>query len=217
MSEYAAGRAQRGWVQCPFVPGLTGRRRAAAVVALVALSTLSGCSLLPSGNDTTPAPHRPIVPNVVDYRATHPDYLTQKARYGHITYPMEPPAGGDFNPLWQDCQGEVYGAPIANEHAVHSLELGAVWVTYRPDLPGDQARTLEDLVRDRPYMMMSPYPGLDAPVSLQAWGYQLKVDNADDPSILQFIRAYRIKASVEPTGTCSGGITDTGTDARINP
>ena len=38
---------------------------------------------------------------------------------------------------------------------------------------------------------MSPYPGLDAPISLQAWGYQLKVDNADDPRIDDFIKALR--------------------------
>ena len=44
---------------------------------------------------------------------------------------------------------------------------------------------------------MSPYEGLDKPISLQAWGYQLKVDNADDGRIDEFIKALRENASVE--------------------
>ena len=34
--------------------------------------------------------------------------------------------------------------------------------------------------------MMSPYAGLDSPISIQAWGHQLKVDSADDKRIKQF-------------------------------
>jgi len=33
---------------------------------------------------------------------------------------------------------------------------------------------------------MSPYAGLDSPISVQAWGHQLKVDSADDKRIKQF-------------------------------
>ena len=34
--------------------------------------------------------------------------------------------------------------------------------------------------------MLSPYVGLDSPISLQSWSHQLKVDSADDPRIKQF-------------------------------
>ena len=65
---------------------------------------------------------------------------------------------------------------------------------------------------------MSPYPGLDKPISLQAWGYQLKVDNADDSRIDDFISALRVNASIEgPTISCSQGITATGTTPRDIP
>jgi hypothetical protein len=131
---------------------------------------------------------------------------------GVLSYPMNPPAAGNHNGRWQNCMGDVYTTAVAKEHAVHSLEHGAVWVTYRPDLPQNEIDKLASKVRDREFMLMSPYPGLDKPISLQAWGYQLKVDRADDGRIDQFIDALRKNATLEPQAGCSSGITDaTGT------
>ena len=81
------------------------------------------------------------------------------------------PDGGNHNPYPQTCQ--VYTAAIVPEHAVHSLEHGAVWVTYRPDLPADQVQTLTDEVTGNPYRMLSPYPGQTAAVALPAWSRRL--------------------------------------------
>jgi hypothetical protein len=128
---------------------------------------------------------------------------------GQLVYPMSPPAGGPHNGRWQNCMGDVYRAEIAKEHAVHSLEHGAVWVTYRPDLPPKQIDALVHKVDGVEYTMLSPFPGLDAPISLQAWGYQLKVDRADDRRIDEFITVLRRNATLEPGAPCSGGITDT--------
>jgi hypothetical protein len=154
---------------------------------------------------------------VINYRVTHPEWLGREHMYGHLTYPMSPPAGGNHNPYWMNCMGDVYPAEIAKEHAVHSLEHGAVWVTYRPDLPADQVAALASRVQNVPYMFMSPYPQLDRPISLQAWGYQLKVDSAGDPAIDSFIDKYRILAAPEPGATCSQGVTDTGADTLLEP
>ncbi|WP_432835748.1 DUF3105 domain-containing protein [Dactylosporangium sp. CA-092794] len=133
--------------------------------------------------------------------------------WGPQKYPLSPPVAGNHNANWQRCLGDVYPQAIANEHALHSLEHGAVWITYNPSLPADQVEKLAKRVRGNDYMLMSPYPGLDKPISLQAWGFQLKVDNADDKRIDQFIKALRQNASLEPGTPCSNGsfITDTGT------
>jgi hypothetical protein len=52
--------------------------------------------------------------------------------------------------------------------------------------------------------MLSPYPGLDRPISLQSWGHQLKLDSADDPRIDRFIAALRQNRyqSPEPGARC---------------
>lgn len=127
------------------------------------------------------------------------------------TYDKTPPVGGTHNFVWQQCMGNVYDAPIPNEHAVHALEHGAVWLTYRSDLPADQVKTLANKIKGHDYTLMSPFDGLDHAVSLQAWGWQLKLDDVNDSRIDDFISALSKNATVEPQATCSGGNTATGT------
>ncbi|MFB9235433.1 DUF3105 domain-containing protein [Plantactinospora siamensis] len=158
------------------------------------------------------------ISGILDVTKTDPQSLKyEKHQTGPIKYTKyNPPVGGVHNPSWQNCMGDVYDAPIANEHAVHSLEHGAVWITYRPDLPKDQVDKLASKVRGKTQMLMSPYEGLDKPISLQAWGFQLKVDNANDGRIDDFIKALRENASIEPGAACSQGITATGTTPHDN-
>jgi hypothetical protein len=149
------------------------------------------------------------IEGLVNYYETDPQVVQLKEHQaGVLTYKMNPPAAGNHNGRWQNCMGDVYTSQIAKEHAVHSLEHGAVWITYRPDLPQNEIDTLAGKVRDREFMLMSPYPGQDKPISLQAWGYQLKVDRADDGRIDAFIDALRKNATLEPQAGCSSGITD---------
>lgn len=126
---------------------------------------------------------------------------------GPVGYESTPPAGGDHNAVWQACQGNVYTQPIAAEHAVHSLEHGAVWVTHSPDLPEDQVDALASRVLGTDYMLMSPVEGQESPVMLSAWGYQLGVDSAADERIDTFIQSYRVTASREPGASCSSPLT----------
>src|SRR5215212_3432936 len=50
---------------------------------------------------------------------------------GPVEYPQTPPVGGNHSPVWQNCH--YYDTSVPNERAVHSLEHGAVWITYSPD------------------------------------------------------------------------------------
>jgi hypothetical protein len=106
-----------------------------------------------------------------------------------VQYAESPPVGGPHAPppSWADCTGTVYDVDIRHENAVHSLEHGAVWITYNPDdVSQSDIDTLAKLVDNKAGRMMSPYAGLDSPISVQAWGHQLKVDSAGDKRIKQF-------------------------------
>ena len=151
------------------------------------------------------------ISGIVNFR-TNSDktLLARNHKPGPQTYKTSPPVGGDHNPRWENCMGDVYDQPIPNEHAVHALEHGAVWLTYKQGLPADQVDKLKSKIQGKDYTLMSPFPNLDKNVSLQAWGYQLKVDTVDDPRIDEFIKALRTNATVEPNAACSSGVTVTG-------
>lgn len=122
-----------------------------------------------------------------------------------VAYDRFPPVGGPHSALWAACNGVVYPTGVQNENMVHSLEHGAVWVSYNPDTisPADLS-TMTDLVQGEPYLVMSAYPGQESPISLQSWAHQLAVESADDERILQFITALRANPYVtpEPGATC---------------
>lgn len=123
---------------------------------------------------------------------------------GEVTYPQTPPVGGNHNIAWLNCG--IYEQQVPNVNAVHSLEHGAVWITYRPDLGPKARSTLEDLVRGQTYLVLSPYEGLPAPVVASAWGKQLTFERASDPRLRAFVRAFKQGAQTpEPGAACTGG------------
>jgi hypothetical protein len=122
-----------------------------------------------------------------------------------IAFGELPPAGGVHNPVWQNCG--IYTEPIFAQNVIHSLEHGAVWVTYQPDLPADDLTRLQDMMRGETYIIMSPYPNQRSPIVLTAWGVQLEVESSRDRRIGQFVQRYRMGPQTpERGGACVQGI-----------
>ncbi|MBA3249830.1 MAG: DUF3105 domain-containing protein [Geodermatophilaceae bacterium] len=122
-----------------------------------------------------------------------------------VDYAQSPPLGGPHDQAWADCTGIVYAEAIREENAVHSLEHGAVWLSYDPALPAADVGVLAGLVDGVGHTMLSPYPGLSTAVSVQSWGRQLVVESVSDPRLEAFLRIYRMtpELSPEPGATCS--------------
>lgn len=158
------------------------------------------------------------ISGIVDYRKKDPSIVELANRNhvpGTVKYATSPPNYGNHNPSWQRCLGDVYNAPIANENAVHSLEHGAVWITYDPaKLSAAQIQTLASTyVKGQDFTLMSPYPNMPTAISLQAFGFQLRLNSPTDSRIKQFIQDLRVNATLEPGVACSSGtyVTATGT------
>ena len=116
-----------------------------------------------------------------------------------------PPAGGNHDPAWQNCG--IYDEPLNTPNAVHSLEHGAIWITYQPDLPAEEIAAIEDAVSGQNFLLVSPYPEQRSPIVLTGWGVQLELDSLDDERFDDFIEAYRVGPNTPERGaSCTGGI-----------
>lgn len=116
-----------------------------------------------------------------------------------------PPVGGIHDPVWQNCG--VYDTVLETKHVIHSLEHGAVWVTYNPSLSENDVASLQDKVRNEPYVILSPYPNLKTSVVLTAWGIQLEVDDVNDSRIAAFIDRYEQGPQTPELGaSCINGV-----------
>ncbi|MCI4040274.1 DUF3105 domain-containing protein [Streptomyces sp. TRM75563] len=126
---------------------------------------------------------------------------------GAVDYPMKPPVGGDHNASWMNCDGDVYEKPLPDVNAVHSLEHGAVWVTYNGTAADAEVSKLAERVKATPFTLMSPYAGQEGAIMLSAWGKQVTVDSADDKRVDQFLAQYVQGAQTpEPGAPCTGGL-----------
>jgi len=136
---------------------------------------------------------------------------------GPVTYSVTPPVGGQHNATWMNCG--VYDQPVPSERAVHNLEHGAIWITYRPSLPQSEVSQLRAFVEKQTmvssaegapsrYMDLTPYPGLPSPIVVSSWGFQLKVSSPADPRLQQFVNTFRASPKYTPEygGACTGGV-----------
>ncbi|MFJ7072814.1 DUF3105 domain-containing protein [Streptomyces sp. NPDC098781] len=126
-----------------------------------------------------------------------------------VSYTSEPPVGGDHNQVWMNCNGDVYDKELKNEHAVHSLEHGAVWVTYTSKASKADIEALTAKVKQTPYTLMSPDEKQKDPIMLTAWGHQRTVTSAKDPNVGKFFETYvQGEQTPEPGAACTGGLSE---------
>ncbi|MFF1275954.1 DUF3105 domain-containing protein [Streptomyces marokkonensis] len=124
-----------------------------------------------------------------------------------VDYPVTPPVGGDHNPAWMNCNGDVYTDEINNTNAVHSLEHGAVWVTYNASAGKADVDALAAKVKKTPYTLMSPVDGQKEPILLTAWGHQRTVTGAEDPNVDAFLEKFvQGRQTPEPGAACTNGL-----------
>ena len=117
------------------------------------------------------------------------------------------PMGGAHHPGWATCK--AYSTFVAAEYAIHSMEHGAIWIAYDSSLKSSEVKTLTAYTKNDPYLLLTPINKAPSPITVTAWGYQLKLEKASDSRIKDFINAYQNSKSTPELGApCQGGISD---------
>jgi Protein of unknown function (DUF3105) len=174
--------------------------RRMAILALIPLA-LAACSpgstsatTLAPGQTAAPFPGEP--PGVKTYVGMARNHVDTP-----VEYPQSPPVGGPHWPVWQNCH--YYDTSVPNERAVHSLEHGAVWITYLPTTSQADRDVLKALAATGDHILVSEYPGQPAPIVATAWGKQLYLQSVHDPELQQFVDFFQ-KGPQTPEGgaTC---------------
>ncbi|MGL5810015.1 MAG: DUF3105 domain-containing protein [Nocardioides sp.] len=179
------------------------RRQLAPVLvsALAATLVIVGVLALPAllrGDRVSRSKQDASLEAVRTYQVEAPKHVS-----GRVAYPQSPPVGGDHNRVWLACGH--HDEPVRNEMAVHDLEHGVVWITYRPDLDAGEVAELARLLPGKG--IMSPYENLPAPVVVTVWGAQLLLDGADDPRMPLFLAEYGDGSTApERDASCAGGV-----------
>lgn len=123
-----------------------------------------------------------------------------------VEYSNFPPAGGPHYDIWLNCG--FYTVELRNELVVHSLEHGAVWVTYRSDASLEDLESLAALAERNNYLLVSPYENQQSEIVLSAWSRQLSLNSVDDARFVEFLDIYLGGGprAQEPGAVCFGGV-----------
>lgn len=185
------------WLRCP--------ASALLVVGVVVSGFVAGCGN--GGVETGPLTGTIAsageadegIDGVVAYRVESNQHTT-----GEVTYSLLPPPGGPHHPVYANCG--FYDEAIADEHVVHGLEHGVVWLAYSPALSATHVERVRDLARAHK-VIATPYANLPAGavVVASAWARQLVLESADDPRLDRFVVQYQDGSQApEAGGSCTG-------------
>jgi hypothetical protein len=183
------------------------RARALPVAAVLALVTLAACggdgsTVADGGESEVLGEAGEGIDGVQAVRVYYEDPVHAE---GEVDYDLRPPAGGMHDAVWWNCG--FYDTAVPDEHAVHDLEHGAVWLAYAPGLDEADVAVIHDLVRANPKVLAAPYPGLaeGEAVVATAWARQLRLGSVDDDRLAAFVARYQDGSQAPEAGAgCTG-------------
>ena len=144
---------------------------------------------------------------VVEYNAAG-----EGVHEGPYQYETSPPVAG---PHRNAIPCGTYSAPVPDEDMIHSLEHGAVYGLYSPELPVEQVRQLEGLAAKEGWtqnFLVAPYEN-EMPegtlISIGSWGFRMDLDEFDEDAIVGYYDEFEGTRTAEAGVGCANESDDT--------
>ncbi|MBI2124142.1 MAG: DUF3105 domain-containing protein [Candidatus Wildermuthbacteria bacterium] len=137
-------------------------------------------------------------------QTSQPDFSKAVADEGrtHISegidaeHQSNPPTSGDHWPV--PLSDGIYSTEKPDEAIIHNLEHGRVWVSYKPSIPEQTKKTLEDLMKRYNGTVLTPRSANDTDIALAAWNrldtFNLEPNGTfNEQRVIDFINRWRNK------------------------
>ena len=157
------------------------------IFAAAGLLALGAAFLFRSGIGQSPAG--------IDHSISYPDQGRSHIAVGsgRPDYNSDPPTSGAH--YSQPVSRGVHDEELSDEEAVHNLEHGEVWITYRSGLASEIVDALKRITRRNSKVVLSPRARNGTDIALAAWGrldaFNVEQGVLDAQRIEDFIARYR--------------------------
>lgn len=109
-----------------------------------------------------------------------------------VEYKTNPPTSGGH--LAEAENWGVYSKEIDDKAAVHGLEHGGIWISYK-EIDDESRKILEQVGKRNPLsVIVSPRMANDDKIAVVAWGRMMKLEAVDQTLIQKFIDSYKNQA-----------------------
>ena len=112
-----------------------------------------------------------------------------------VEYKTNPPTSGSHYAI--PSNWGIIGHEIPDEAAVHNLEHGGVWISYKPDISDSAKKKLEEIAKSGGgKILMTPRAKNDRDLAAVSWGRVYKFDlnqdgSFDESAVKNFIKKYK--------------------------
>jgi hypothetical protein len=175
-------------------PDLSRRNIQLGAVVMVVLVGMVGFSLVRASRSSGAPPLTGALRAALEQDGCTVDERSDPGR-AHIpvaTYSVDPPAGGDHDPVPSPAGFYDMADVPTDGHLVHSLEHGFVVVWYRPEAVAPATVDgLRELARRHRWVLVAPRPSMQSALAATAWHRRLLCPDGAAAPIGTFVDAFR--------------------------
>jgi len=107
----------------------------------------------------------------------------------NVSYKTNPPTSGDH--LAEAKTWGVYSDEIDDKAAVHGLEHGGIWISYK-DISDDEIQFLKEIGKNNSQsVIVSPRSENEDKIVIASWGKMMKLESVDKVLIQKYIDTYK--------------------------